>query len=894
MRHWRGWWHRTGGNRGGRAIIADSIQTEADALREILSWSLDRPIWQRDALRRLVTQGELTDKDIDELIALCKDSSLDHESLDASHITAQQTGAPTVALKNLRGVQNVNALAENQSLTFIPKGVTIIYGDNGAGKSGYVRILKNVCRARVVKGKDDTILHNIYETLTGPQRAELEFYAGAQVQKAEWTKGTSSDPLLAEISVFDSRTANVHVEETNDLAYTPYPMKLLERLVGACKAVKDKVDGEMSAIKAQTPQSISKPGCLPETQVGQLINTLGKNTKQEMVNALASLSEQELTRLAELTSDFAQDPKATARRLRAQKARLESLRDRLQALADGVSAQSVQNLQKLASDLQIKSEATKLASQNLSQDEPLNGVGSGSWRRLWEAARAYSVQEAYPEQDFPVSGGDARCVLCQQELDQDATARLRRFEAFVKDRTQKDEEAARQALEDARNAIFESAVSMAALLDERRFLADELGNAELAAAIWRHAVQVKWRIRAVLKSNAETDHLLPQLADTALQSTIDALESRATALLADDESDERKALRAELAELKDRQWLSGIKDDVLAEIERRKSLSILDTALKDTRPNAITQKNTALSEALITDRLRGRFAREIDHLNLADLEIELTQARSQHGVSRFRVSLIESKSNNAGDILSEGEYRCVALAGFMAELATNDSGSGIIFDDPVSSLDHLHREAIAKRLAEEGRKRQVIVFTHDLPFLFMLRNACTQVDDPSLKTDVALRHVQKRQNTPGHCRNEPPEKAQDAASRLKTMRNHLSNCRVQYDNDPDSTDWLITARGLIDSLRQTWEAAVEDAISPVLRTFSSKVDTRGFGKLSAITEADASTMRQRYGKCSTLLHKLSDEMNPTAPTPDDIEQELGALEEWLKLISERQKKISFV
>ncbi len=123
------------------------------------------------------------------------------------------------------------------------------------------------------------------------------------------------------------------------------------------------------------------------------------------------------------------------------------------------------------------------------------------------------------------------------------------------------------------------------------------------------------------------------------------------------------------------------------------------------------------------------------------------------------------------------------------------------------------------------------------------------------------------------------------------MRKHFSNCRIQHDNDPDSTDWLITARGLIDSLRQTCEAAVEDAISPVLRTFSNKVDTKGFGKLSVITEADAVTMRQHYGQCSELLHKASDAINPAAPTPETIEEELNALEAWLQAISERQKKI---
>jgi len=41
-------------------------------LREILEWSQDRPIWQGDALRRLVLQGELTDEDILALAEICK------------------------------------------------------------------------------------------------------------------------------------------------------------------------------------------------------------------------------------------------------------------------------------------------------------------------------------------------------------------------------------------------------------------------------------------------------------------------------------------------------------------------------------------------------------------------------------------------------------------------------------------------------------------------------------------------------------------------------------------------------------------------------------------------------------------------------------------------------
>lgn len=868
-----------------------SIKTESDALREIASWSKDRPFWQRDALRRLVVAGELSAADVTELTALCKDRTKQNEPIETKHFGTQNPGAPTVALRNIRDVQNVNALAEGQTLSFIPKGVTIVYGDNGAGKSGYVRILKKACRARVARGKDEEILENIYMASSGPQIAEIEYNAGAQSQKSQWKNGEKSDEMLSEVSVFDSRTANVHVEETNDLAYTPYPMKLLERLVSACKALKENLDAEISTLKSQTPESIKSPKCSPDTKVGKLINKLEKNTDPQTVHNLCTLSDDEGRRLAELAADFAQDSKATARRLRAEKVRLENIRADIIALHEAISDANADVLARLAADLQTKEAAALLASRKLSKNEPLEGVGSEVWRSLWDAARAYSTDIAYPDKDYPATDDNARCVLCQQELDADAAARLRRFESFVQDRTQRHASTARQALSSHRETLLEANILHTTLREALVFVGDVLGNQTLSETIRQYVVAARLRQRAMLRENGNVPKPVPNSVTQSLSDAIAGLETRAAALLADDDSDLRKAMRAELAELQDRQWLSGIKDDVIAEIGRRKSIDVIETALKDTRPNTITAKNTALSEALITERLRGTFAREIDHLNLSGLAIELTQAGSQAGVSRFRVSLMQSASRNAGDILSEGEYRCVALAGFLAELATNNSDSGIIFDDPVSSLDHLHREAIAKRLAEEGRKRQVIVFTHDLPFLFLLRNACAQVNDPSLKTDIALRHIQKRQNSPGHCRNEAPDKAQDAKTRLMQMRKHLANTRILYERDPDSTDWLINARGLIDSLRQTWETAVEDAISPVLRTFASKVNTKGFAKLSAITETDANTMRQHYGQCSELLHKASDALNPKAPTPDAIENELNALEDWLVAVGDRQTKI---
>jgi hypothetical protein len=39
-------------------------------LETILDWSLERPVWQRDALRRIVSKGRLDADDVTELVKL--------------------------------------------------------------------------------------------------------------------------------------------------------------------------------------------------------------------------------------------------------------------------------------------------------------------------------------------------------------------------------------------------------------------------------------------------------------------------------------------------------------------------------------------------------------------------------------------------------------------------------------------------------------------------------------------------------------------------------------------------------------------------------------------------------------------------------------------------------
>src|SRR3546814_1389977 len=79
----------------------------------------------------------------------------------------------------------------------------------------------------------------------------------------------------------------------------------------------------------------------------------------------------------------------------------------------------------------------------------------------------------------------------------------------------------------------------------------------------------------------------------------------------------------------------------------------------------------------------------------------------------------------SSQILSEGEQRALALAGFLTEVALTEGSGPIIVDDPVSSLDRDRSAKVADRIAEEAQKRQVVVFTHDMVFF----NELCRADD---------------------------------------------------------------------------------------------------------------------------------------------------------------------
>lgn len=854
--------------------------TEKAALSDLVKWAEKRPAWQRDALRRLVTGEVLDDAAIVELTALCLDPACTHVPIAQSHVATESKSAEPISLISVKNPVAVNALASQQELSFEPESLTVIYGDNGSGKSGYVRVLKHACRSRDGKFSIHRDLEDQSDT---PQSAEITFARGANIEQFNWSPDGEPHDDLPSVSIFDARSASIHVESTNEVAYIPRPMRLLEELADAADKIKAALNSKISALEKQVPLAISNPTLNKETAAGSYVVGLSAKSNIPQLDKLAVLSEQEAARLVTLEADFAQDPKRAVARIEHQRKEVERIQTAIQQLTAATNNAAFSSLQTLRKAHSSAVEAASVASQKLFSASPLPDVGQAAWQKLWEAARTYADKVAYPDKKFPSSDPETLCVLCQQPLSADAIARQETFESFVKSTTKADEAAARSRLDAALAELKSRKLRLADVLKHRDYVKTEFGDEALAEQIRGAFVVGLLRLRAMLRAYSQPK---PVGADptNALAVIAADLKKRVAQLSADTQSDAYKALKAEYLELKERAALAPLVADIKAHITRLKEIEAINAAQKTTAKRSITEKNKEISDRMVTDALRGRFAREIDKMKLARMPVELKKVKDKEAVSYFRVALVDRPDAKVGEIFSEGEHRCVALASFLAELVTAQRYSGIVFDDPMSSLDHIHRGAVASRLVEEAEHRQVIVFTHDLVFLYELRREADKANRP-----IAFRNVRRKQDKTGFIENELPDKAKSGLEMCNALRSSLKAAKPSFDklNDTQRTTFC---KGTIGHLRDAWEQAISDYIRPVLERFDNKVKPTSIFKLGILTEADVKDVMAAQGRLSEDLHSSADALNPEEVSLDDLINEVKALEDWIQSIRDRQKK----
>ncbi len=205
-------------------------------VNNLVAWFKGRPKWIQEAANRLLEKDDLSEQDIIKLAELCKKEAVGE--LDVSKYTMPGDVFGLAKTHHLRlcsisDVQGINALAPQKPLDFGKGNLAVVYGQNGSGKSGYVRILKHACGARFVG-----MLHpNVYLSAPTQQKCLISYgYDGLQAN-IDWEVENGVIDHLRSVDIFDAYCGQVYVTKENEVSYEPPVLSFFSELIDVCEKV---------------------------------------------------------------------------------------------------------------------------------------------------------------------------------------------------------------------------------------------------------------------------------------------------------------------------------------------------------------------------------------------------------------------------------------------------------------------------------------------------------------------------------------------------------------------------------------------------------------------------------------------------------------------------------
>jgi energy-coupling factor transporter ATP-binding protein EcfA2 len=771
-------------------------------------------------------------------------------------------------------------------LTFSETGITLIYGGNGSGKSGYARVMKRACRAR---DQTEPVHPNANDPIASMRvpAAKFDIKIMGVSQEVDWTRDTTSPDQLSLISVFDSKCARSYITAENNVAYLPYGLDIIESLANhVLPKLLEMLELEVNGIDVSM---LPFEHLLGETEVGKVMESLSARSNTETITSLGTTTESDIKRISELENVLKEvNPLEKAEEAKRSMMRQKAFADKLNKPLVWISSEAVIKLQKINDEKISAEDAEKKAADLLrSGEDLLVGTGEQVWKVLFDAARRYSSEVAFPGEIFPQSAEGKVCPLCQEYLSEAAVNRLKRFDEYVQNDVAKTAENARKTIEVAKTKI--KAANLVVTADEALSEEFKMLDNSIHQVISDFQLSIDDRREFMLKC-LETSKWadVPPLSSSprgrVRQLAAQQLRNYRTLNRAADEA-LRMKLKSELSELIARQNLAiGLTAvvDLLARMKKKSGLEKCRTAL---RTRSISDKSKEFATVAVTGDLRKALDNEFESLGIGHIKTKLKE-RSSRGKMYHQLLLDLPVTNKIEQILSEGEQRAIALGSFFAELAVSNHSCGIILDDPVSSLDHWRRQNVARRLVMEANNRQVIVFTHDTSFLGQLSD---EIETAGVANSTSF--LEWRGGAPGYVSEGLPWDHQGYKARINALEQAQSKLAKAWPAYPNEED-IGKIRHQYDRLRATLERVIQDVVfNGVVKRYRDWIRLDSLEGVVGFSRPEYKAIEKLHKRSCDVItaHDPSSAKATSVPSAIDLGKDIDAMKAIIVAIHNRRK-----
>jgi len=773
-------------------------------------------------------------------------------------VAADAAEEETLELVSLANIEGVNALAADQELDFDPE-LTVLFGQNGSGKTGYARILKRISAVRTA---EDILpnAHTAYFDSPPSPSATIQYRLSGTDSSVMWKDESGLAPFTR-ISVFDASAVSLHVDSDLGYVYTPAELALFGHVAAGLQGIQQRIATEVKALAPGSNPLLSR--FTRGTKVYPVIETLGATTDLAELDALATLPDGAEANRERLEGEIA------ALRSNSLDAILSSAQEmgrhlnRLHGVLTTAMNFDAVVYEKARVKLQeAEGRRTEAREQLFSQDE-LPGPADGEWQEFIVAGDSY--RQHLGREHYPAAGD--KCLYCMQELSSTALNLLTRYRTFL------DETLVRQ-VEDANTEVRSSSLRFdEAELTRANEFATEQRDGEDPPAWATQACEVLAAARAAAQDTANgkpvTAGTLRESAETVTSTVAAELATARAAVqqMSEDKANAATALtgkQKELSELAARIELNrniAAAREYVRRARRAQQLDKLSRVISSGASKQLTVQSKLASEDLVNKNFETLFAEECARLRAPRVALRF-QGRSGQAQRKKAVA-----SYKPSAVLSEGEQKVLALADFLAESRMRGTKAPLVFDDPVTSLDYRRLDEVAARIQNLAETHQVVVLTHNIMFASALmaarqnkklRTKIYEVRDGGEAKGILAPDVEPRLDTPA-----------DLAKRINVKLQEMTSA------EPVVQDALI--KETYDLIRAWCEAFVEQELlqnvtqryrKNIMMTRLSKIDSSRLDAAIAVIEPLFDRACERM-----TGHSHAAEYMSTKPTVNEVQED---------------------
>lgn len=646
-------------------------------------------------------------------------------------LCASQSQARTqtqLYIKEIKTPVNINALCSETGCEF-GRNLNVFYGENGTGKSSYVKIFRKLADNFYTNEKNLNVMSNVY---TPKKTTDKTLYGQTITVSYSCNENESCDQCvdinikhsdLSKINVFDSSSVNPLLNTDLTFSVLPQGFNYFSRLTDLIDNIKAKIqeilnsnqseqnkifiDSSFSIIAGDIANITSKVPNVSNLEAFLGTNyLLPKDVNIEVEGLDNKIKELQRTNSAD-----------KIKILSAQKTKLEGMRKSFNLLSSKVNLDNINAVNGFIKQYnELIVQENKYNKEFSSKVQHIARVNN-EWISFIHEAKEYykSIGAELPEIN-------SECIFCGQSLEKQHIDLIGSCFQHIDSEVSK----SKKEIDKKIQSYIMSEVAVTLLTeDERLFSQDKNVFIEKL----KTTISLIDKNKKIFKENIENKREVPEECIINFEDIINEITKEIENI--DNKMIDLGKSNQEVTELVNS--LNSQKDVLLRKkkihesrdlfikwYEYKDKIDFLNKMKSKFTTTSLTTKSKAAFKEIVAGDYSNTFNGYCLELGVPGVGISLT---SQKGQSK-RGKYVVNETIKVTEIMSEGEQKAIALAEFATDLNIRKNFCTTIFDDPVTSFDYKRAEKIADMIYKISKERQVIVFTHNIMFYYYLYNCC--------------------------------------------------------------------------------------------------------------------------------------------------------------------------